>query len=105
MSGDLISRQAALKQITANDTSIIPYARAREYVDELKNYVIKIIETLPSAEPEVKHGKWIYDTKRVMRDGWINSQYHCSECGEQDFTLYNFCPNCGADMRGVNAKA
>lgn len=56
---DLIRRQAALNQITAIDTSIIPYARAREYVDELKNYVIKIIETLPSAEPERKDGKWL----------------------------------------------
>jgi len=51
---DLISRKAALNQITAINTSIIPYVRAREYVDELKNYIIKIIETLPSAEPEPK---------------------------------------------------
>ena len=51
---DLIDRKAALNKITAIDTSIIPYARAMEYVDELKNYVIKIIETLPSVEPERK---------------------------------------------------
>ena len=68
-------------------------------------YCLDLIKEIPSAEPERKHGKWIYDTERVMRDGRINSQYHCSECGEQEFTLYNFCPNCGADMRGVNAKA
>lgn len=49
---DLISRQEALKRITAIDISIIPYAKAREYVRELKSYVIKIIEDIPSAEPE-----------------------------------------------------
>lgn len=97
---DLISRQATLNQITAVDISIIPYAKAREYVNELKNYVIKIIETLPSAEPEQKTGKWI-DT------GW-KIIYKCSECGNYlDLAGVNagrgdanFCPSCGADMRG-----
>lgn len=63
---DLISRQAALNQITAIDTSIIPYVRAREYVDELKNYVIKIIEALPSAEPE---RRWIPVSERLPESG------------------------------------
>ena len=54
---------------------------------------------------ERKKGKWIYDTERVMRDGWINRQFHCSVCGDQEITLYNFCPHCGADMRGNNEKA
>lgn len=100
MSGDLIGRQAALKQITAIDTSIIPYARAREYVDELKDYIKNIIETLPSAEPEQKKGEWIYDTERVMNNGGIYNQYHCSECGFQSVSRMNFCGYCGADMRG-----
>ena len=53
MMNDLIRREDALNQITAIDTSIIPYAKAREYVDILKDYVIKIIEDLPSAEPKM----------------------------------------------------
>ena len=65
MSGDLISRQAALNQITAIDTSIIPYGRAREYVDELKNYFIKIIESLPSAEPD---RRWIPVTEAMPEE-------------------------------------
>lgn len=66
MSGDLISRQAALNQITAIDTSIIPYVKTREYVDVLKNYVIKTIETLPSAELE---RKWIPVTEALPING------------------------------------
>ena len=54
-------------------------------------------------EKERKKGKWI-----EQDDGWDGVYYECSECKEA-FTLidgtptdnlYNFCPNCGADMRG-----
>lgn len=53
------------------------------------------IEEAPTIEAEpVKHGKW---------DGWKNS--HCSECGCFCTLAYikdypDYCPNCGADMRG-----
>jgi len=48
-------------------------------------------------------GEWIV---KEMFDGDI--AYGCSECGEifclidgtPTDNLYNFCPNCGADMRG-----
>ena len=41
---------------------------------------------------EVKHGKWISGTDYALK---------CSECGIDDiFEEYNFCPHCGADMRG-----
>ena len=44
-----------------------------------------------SAQPERK-GKWI------ERDSWL----YCSECGEMALECRdtNYCPNCGADMRG-----
>ena len=58
-----------------------------------------IRETLD--EIERKKGKWIYDTERIWRNGGIYAQNHCSECNYQIIgSLYNFCPNCGADMRG-----
>lgn len=61
------------------------------------------IMRFPSAEPERKKGEWI-----EQDDGWDGIYYECSECREA-FTLmdgtpkdnlYNFCPNCGADMKG-----
>ena len=102
---DLIDRDAALNQIIAVDISIIPYAKAREYVNELKNYVIKIIETLPSAESERKKGEWIKEDLSGYLTPGGNSIYHCSECGHKEGPwphprLTNFCPSCGADMRG-----
>lgn len=35
---------------------------------------------------ERKSGKWI--------------ELRCSECGQVDYSKPNYCPNCGADMRG-----
>ena len=53
------------------------------------------IEDLPSAQPERKKGKWIYD----------GDCYICNQCKSAfnwwaDSQTSNYCPNCGADMRG-----
>ena len=56
---------------------------------------------IPSAEPERKRGKWIYEGKRGRFPAC-----KCSICGHYenaDWAMLqgaNFCPNCGADMRG-----
>ena len=47
---------------------------------------------------EPKRGEW----KRRIVDNGFNADWVCSECGyrvKTDFVDYNFCPNCGADMR------
>ncbi len=47
-----------------------------------------------------KRGRWIKKEERVWY--W----YECSECGESPLfrngerVLSDYCPNCGADMRG-----
>ena len=69
---------------------------------ETKNAIRKIVAYFPAADVrEVKRGKWIDDK--------VSFYLGCSECGcfleyavdtfldEGDH--YNFCPNCGADMR------
>lgn len=54
-------------------------------------------------EPERKKGEWLYKPNEYDDD-----TYECSQCGEP-WTLIegtpkennmNFCPNCGAEMRG-----
>lgn len=57
---------------------------------------------LPSAQPEQKKGKWIpQDLNR--HDGMTSTAVYyypkCSICGT-NANYTNFCPNCGADMRG-----
>lgn len=53
---------------------------------------IEIIEKMPTIDAEpVRHGKWTVTPIYIK----------CSECGES-FMLFpqNYCPYCGADMRG-----
>lgn len=58
------------------------------------------IGNLPPAQPERKKGKWIKTGQSfVFPEKFRN--YSCSECGyDIDKIKFNFCPNCGADMRG-----
>ena len=56
--------------------------------------VCQIIADAPTIE-ERKKGKWI-DKSGGIECAWN----YCSVCGEQAIDLYDFCPNCGADMRG-----
>jgi len=56
-----------------------------------------------SAQPERKKGKWI-----EVDDYYNRISGRCSICGweallyETDVVGMDFCPNCGADMRGDN---
>lgn len=57
----------------------------------------RIDDILPADVAEVKHGEWI-----KLQNGW---ECRCSLCGASamyhiDSTPSNYCPNCGADMRG-----
>ena len=106
---DLISRQAAIDEIEerkfANRT-VIPVVSE---LNRLEGYVLRLPSAQPEpsmeqcaccvlCKPERKKGKWIPICG--------NKACICSECNEEyDHTYefienWNFCPNCGADMRG-----
>lgn len=61
------------------------------------------VKNAPTIEPQRKTGKWI-----ERDDGWDGVYYECSVCkepftlidGTPSENLYNYCPNCGSDMRG-----
>ena len=77
---DLISRRALCEYaLNQKDKSVSP------------NDIMRF----PSAQPERKKGQWI-DKSNGIEGAWN----YCSVCGEQAIDLYDFCPNCGADMRG-----
>ena len=92
MKDDLISRQAAidaLKEKVFHNLS-----------DEFYG-AMQVLDELPSVQPERKTGHWI----KTARWGRV---YYCNQCRNYlDFDgvnagrgSTNFCPNCGADMRG-----
>ena len=95
---DMISRR---KAIEAFPEDALAWDISDGYI--APHYVRKILETLPSAEPRPM-GRW------QITDAYPHN-VHCSVCHKrfaqthwavwEDGTLpRNFCPNCGADMRG-----
>ena len=87
---DLISRQAAIDVIDCSGLNLD---------DPEENWMMQDrIRELPSAQPEREKGKWI---EHGVKEGHLIEKYTCSECDYYSGTkTSNFCPNCGADMRG-----
>jgi rubrerythrin len=51
------------------------------------------IKKLPPAR---KIGRWIYSTNNES----VCEEWTCNLCGISSFENTNYCPNCGANMRG-----
>lgn len=98
---DLIDRQQATDALkehralfcdnTPDSFSKLPYGEKCR-VDELDNAIATLVN-LPSVQPERKMGQWTKDNA-------------CPFCGfepwyERDIHTLSFCPNCGADLRGI----
>ena len=105
---DLISRQAAIDAICKEGTRL--ERNGTVAMCEIKQWCIDLLERLPSAQPERKKGKWIVGTVEHKYTHEHRDARQCSECGAMYFhyarqediedVVPNFCPNCGADMRG-----
>ena len=70
-----------------------------------------VIPKIGYKEFDIKHGKW----ELHGNDDDCGSSYFCSNCGKSydedwfyihgEYIEWNFCPNCGTDMRGdIHAK-
>lgn len=84
---------------------------AKKYMRFMKDYdmgfhdaidcVQRKIKNAPTIEAEpVRHGRWIEPEEYTGHTEW-----HCSYCGDVVCTICgypsaNYCPNCGAKMRG-----
>ena len=108
---DCISRQAAIDLVKDvcdaimsccgshydEETDDEVYDDIREIDAILKcNKEMRIaLKNMPSAEPERKMGKWIYNSPVTMK---------CDQCGfvikDWDWHHFKFCPNCDCDIRG-----
>ena len=90
--GDLISRAKVLNVVQNADDGNIPYEIIKD-----------IIQGLPSVSAE-RVGEW---TAEIGYEGEV-IYYECSNCkeafslleGTPEENRYNYCPNCGARMKG-----
>lgn len=77
-----------LSMIFANcDTEMCKGAYACKYCDEAISMAIEALEQEP------KCGEWLDYLEEGLK-------WECSECGSKFTTPWNYCPHCGADMRG-----
>ena len=83
---DLIKREDAIERIKpmvgewTDNGFMVSYER-----------VLSILKNIPSAEP--KRGEWIN----------VGTYEECKDCGEvKRFPHWNFCPDCGARMKGAD---
>lgn len=89
---DLISRQAAIKEVEKESQVDGAYG----YMDTKS--IVDLLEDLPSARPERKKGRWLPD------NGCGGGYWVCSSCKNPTeafaaYVLYKYCPFCGAYMR------
>ena len=87
---DLISRQAAIDALDKRFDSI-PMEQTTEIL-----LLRKDLRNLPSAQ---RTGRWIYNDE-AYPGGNPYGHYECDQCGEYVPRKTNYCPSCGADMRG-----
>lgn len=99
---DLISRQAAIDAIvnTVSGIGLHDNSEVARYGATFRQHeIIDIIEGMPSAQPEQKHGRWIPERLQCTNGGSYQV-YRCDQCQEAFNWEMDFCGGCGADMRG-----
>lgn len=84
-----------MRLIDADALEQAGYILTRTYQQDAKTmvYETKKLSDVPSVQAEREKGAWI-----VIDDA--ERKYQCDECKAMSYVLGNFCPNCGADMRG-----
>ena len=73
------------RRIYTNGSRLIPSFRVKQMMEHYA---------------PVRHGRWIEQEKYTF-----GVMYDCSICGDRILDnghSWNYCPNCGADMRGSN---
>ena len=94
---DLIDRKAALKAINSWRGRFSE--EYNEAIDDCENS----IKELPTIQPEPKEGHWKKDESDDCPI--VFQQFRiCSVCGTIEMSETNYCPNCGAKMKGERQK-
>ena len=102
---DTVSRRTAMEMLMAQNV-IMDGSEYHNGFNAGVNRAQEVIRNLPSVQPQRMKGRWLPDNNCAYEMRFV-----CSVCKESEvvptigFTKYkpiwDFCPNCGADMREV----
>ena len=99
MSRNLIDRDALIASIPKTNVDI--FENCRNCTTLCDWQVKELIDKMPTIDAvEVKHGEWIevHDWLQIPQEE--SGTYRCSACGQVMKYPWNYCPNCGARMKG-----
>lgn len=78
------------------DCTLIPYSyKFNDFAEQYKHCPLVEVDT----EQIVEEGNWIDQNDMDEMYGHIGE---CSVCGAESFSVFGYCPYCGARMRGGN---
>ena len=90
---EYIEREAIIQEIKEAKDSFSPTVRP------IFDVATHLISHAPAADvAPVVHGTWSLESDEEMPNLMFKLVI-CSACGGKANGTYNFCPNCGADMR------
>ena len=102
---DYISRDEAIERIQPHVKPQTVYGEG--YLQAIE-HATAILELMPAADVQpVKHGEWDFQGYQLFKctnckEIFTQNQLEAMQnhINQEEFTFPNFCPNCGADMRG-----
>lgn len=105
MNNDLISREAAIAEITSwifTDEDLEGEGDEYQYFNRGLKRAIKALAKVPAVEAEpVRHGlRTVYTIWHTSAWGEIHTKFECCGFDVKGTKKYNYCPNCGAKMDG-----
>ena len=91
---DCVNRDALINELKCGywDKNLQSAKNDPCIVDAMIDWSIRTVKSQPTVQPARPKGKWI-------NIGDYN-QANCSICDIRGHASYNYCPICGADMRG-----
>lgn len=74
------------------------HRRINTHFGAVTRFAIKsILKDAPTIETGPVRGRWVFDAYTAK----YGNPYVCSRCKTEYGDTHNFCPMCGADMRGA----
>ena len=106
--GDVLSAIRNLPTIEVSEDAIsrrgIKIRLGKRFSDDpsrIMEIVKETVDDAPSVIPKPKEGEWIEHEWAEEVEGLLISNYECSKCHSWERRASDYCPNCGARMKGA----